>query len=138
MPREHMGPRRKASRDKGIRLVGRLPMRTVFGTAEQIPKAKRYDHLLGAKGCLNAAALHAGAGPLWGCEGAFDAPALLAAGVRRVVALFGVQGWRWDWVREVREWCSTSTLTPRGSRRGASSPAKRRCGASGGGARSKA
>ena len=23
-------------------------------------------------------------------------------GVRRVVAIFGVHGWRWDWVREVR------------------------------------
>jgi len=34
---------------------------------------------------------------------AFDALALLAAGVPRVVASFGVQGWRWDWVREVRE-----------------------------------
>jgi hypothetical protein len=31
-----------------------------------------------------------------------DAAALLAAGVSRVVAVFGVQGWRWDWVREVR------------------------------------
>ncbi len=41
-------------------------------------------------------------GPLWVCEGAFDALALLAAGVPRVVAIFGVQGWRWDWVREVR------------------------------------
>jgi hypothetical protein len=37
------------------------------------------------------------------CEGAFDALALCAAGVARVVAIFGVQGWRWDWVREVRE-----------------------------------
>ena len=40
---------------------------------------------------------------LWVCEGAFDALALLAAGISRVVAIFGVQGWRWDWVREVRE-----------------------------------
>jgi len=47
--------------------------------------------------------LHAGIEPLWVCEGAFDALALLAAGVSRVVAIFGVQGWRWDWVREVRE-----------------------------------
>ena len=28
------------------------------------------------------------------CEGAFDALGLLAAGVPRVVAIFGVQGWR--------------------------------------------
>jgi hypothetical protein len=68
-----------------------------------VPKAKRHDHLPGAKGYFNAAALQAGAGPLWVCEGAFDALALRAAGVPRVVAIFGVQGWRWDWVREVRE-----------------------------------
>lgn len=72
-------------------------------TAEQVPKAKRHDHLPGAKGYFNAAALQAGDGPLWVCEGAFDALALLAAGVARVVAIFGVQGWRWDWVRGVRE-----------------------------------
>jgi hypothetical protein len=72
-------------------------------TAEQVPKAKRHDHLPGVKGYFNAAALQRGAGPLWVCEGAFDALALLAAGVPRVVAIFGVQGWRWDWVREVRE-----------------------------------
>ena len=47
--------------------------------------------------------LQAGARPLWVCEGVFDALALLAAGVPRVVAIFGVHGWRWDWVREVRE-----------------------------------
>ncbi len=28
---------------------------------------------------------------------------LLAAGVPRIVAFFGVQGWRWDWAREMRE-----------------------------------
>ena len=37
------------------------------------------------------------------CEGAYDALALLAAGVPRVVATCGVQGWRWAWAREVRE-----------------------------------
>jgi hypothetical protein len=73
------------------------------GTAEQVPKAKRHDHLPGVKGYFNAAALQAGPGPLWVCEGAFDALALLAAGVSRVVAIFGVHGWHWDWVREVRE-----------------------------------
>src|SRR5712692_10598457 len=72
------------------------------GTTEQMPKAKRHDHLPGAKGYFNAAALQAGAGPLWVCEGAFDALALLAAGMPRVVAIFGVQGWRWEWVRAVR------------------------------------
>jgi hypothetical protein len=81
-----------------VNLYGRA-----VGTAAQVPKATRHDHLPGAKGYFNATALQAGARPLWVCEGAFDALALLAAGVPRVVALFGVQGWRWDWVREVRE-----------------------------------
>jgi len=81
-----------------VNLYGRA-----FGTAEQVSKAKRHDHLPGVKGYFNAAALQAGAGPLWICEGAFDALALLAAGVPRVVAIFGVQGWRWEWAREVRE-----------------------------------
>jgi hypothetical protein len=81
-----------------VNLYGRA-----VGTAEHVPKAKRHDHLPGVKGCFNAAALQAGTGPLWVCEGAFDALALLAAGVPRVAAIFGVQGWRWDWAREVRE-----------------------------------
>src|SRR2546427_679036 len=81
-----------------VNLYGRA-----VGAAEQVPKAQRHDHLQGAKGYFNAAALQAGAGPLWVCEGAFDALALLAAGVPRVVAIFGVQGWRWEWAREVRE-----------------------------------
>jgi DNA primase len=80
-----------------VNLYGRA-----VGTAAQVPKTTRHDHLPGTKGYFNAAALRAGAGPLWVCEGAFDALALLAAGVARVVALFGVQGWRWDWVRGVR------------------------------------
>jgi Toprim domain len=37
------------------------------------------------------------------CDGAFDALGLLAAGEPRIVAIFGVQGWRGEWVREVRE-----------------------------------
>jgi DNA primase len=81
-----------------VNLYGRA-----VGTEEQVPKTKRHDHLPGVKGYFNTAALQAGTGPLWVCEGAFDALALLAAGVRRVVAIFGVHGWRWDWVREVRE-----------------------------------
>src|SRR5438132_14369010 len=72
-----------------------------------VPKRHRkpqpYDHLPGAKGYFNATALQAGPGPLWVCEGAFDALALWAAGVSRVVAIFGVQGWHWDGVRQVRE-----------------------------------
>jgi hypothetical protein len=81
-----------------VNLYGRA-----VGTAEQVPKAKRHDHLPGAKGYCNAVALQVGTGPLWVCEGAFDALALMAAGVSRVVAIFGVQGWRWEWAREARE-----------------------------------
>src|SRR3989441_1808791 len=81
-----------------VNLYGRA-----VGPAELVPKAKRHDHLPGEKGYFNAAALQAGTGPLWVCEGAFDALALLAAGVSRVVAIFGVHGWRWEWVRDVRE-----------------------------------
>jgi hypothetical protein len=81
-----------------VNLYGRA-----VGTAEQVPKAKRHDHLPGEKGYFNAVVLQAGPGPLWVCEGAFDALALLAAGVARVVAIFGVQGWRWEWAREIRE-----------------------------------
>ena len=80
-----------------INLYGRA-----VGTDVEVPKTRRHDHLPGLKGYFNAAALHATDGPLWICEGGFDALALLAAGVPRVVALFGVQGWRWDWVRPVR------------------------------------
>jgi hypothetical protein len=81
-----------------VNLYGRA-----VGTPAQVPKATRHDHLPGVKGYFNAVALQGDAGPLWVCEGAFDALALLAAGVPRVVAIFGVQGWRWDWAREVRE-----------------------------------
>src|SRR5256884_6288747 len=81
-----------------VNLYGRA-----VGTAAQVPKAKRHDHLPGEKGYFNGTALQEGDGPLWVCEGAFDALALRAAGVSRVVAIFGVQGWRWDWAREVRE-----------------------------------
>ena len=43
---------------------------------------------------------HGDRSPLRVCEGAFDALALLAVGIPRVVAIFGLQGWRWDWVRK--------------------------------------
>src|SRR5215475_6814738 len=78
-----------------VNLYGRA-----VGTTEKVPKAKRHDHLPGAKGYFNAAALQAGVGPLWVCEGVFDALALLAAGVSRVIAIFGVQGWRWVFSRD--------------------------------------
>ena len=80
-----------------VNLYGRA-----VGTAEQVPKAKRHDHLPGAKVFQRRRAAGR-CGAAVGLRGAFDALALLAAGVSRVVAIFGVQGWRWDWVCEVRE-----------------------------------
>ena len=47
--------------------------RHAIGTAAQIPKAKRKDHHPSATDYFNTAALQADAGPLWVCEGAFDA-----------------------------------------------------------------
>jgi hypothetical protein len=44
-----------------------------------------------------------GSEPVWVCEGAFDALALLAAGYARVIAIFGVHGWRWEWAREITQ-----------------------------------
>ena len=37
-------------------------------------------------------------GPLWIVEGMFDALALMAAGVPKVVAIFGVAGFDWRWI----------------------------------------
>ena len=108
-----------------VNLYGRA-----VGTAEQVPKAKRHDHLPGKKGYFNAAALQAGTGPLWVCEGAFDALALRAAGVPRVVAIFGVHGWRWDWVRESVRWSSRSTPIRLGSSSGRRSRGRQPCGES--------
>jgi hypothetical protein len=68
-----------------------------------VPKGLRHDHLPGAKGYFNAAALRTGEGPLFVCEGVFDALSLMAAGHSRVVAIFGVHDWRWEWVRTIRE-----------------------------------
>jgi hypothetical protein len=67
------------------------------------PKEQKHDHLAGAKGYFNAPALCDGDAPVTICEGAFDALALMAAGVPRVVAIFGVTGWRWDWARATRD-----------------------------------
>lgn len=71
--------------------------------AGDAPKTLKHDHLPGAKGYFNAQALASGSGPVTLCEGAFDALALMAAGAPRVVAVFGVTGWRWGWARDVRE-----------------------------------
>ena len=67
------------------------------------PKELKHDHLPGAKGFFHAQALADGSGPATICEGAFDALALMAAGAPNVVAIFGVNGWRWEWAKETSE-----------------------------------
>ena len=71
--------------------------------ADGVPKGLRHDHLPGAKGYFNGMVLASGEGPVYVCEGPFDALSLMAAGVPRAVAIFGVSGWRWEWFGEVRE-----------------------------------
>lgn len=78
----------------------------LYGRAASLTVAKefRHDHLPGPKGYFNGAALAAaGEGPLYVCEGPFDALSLIAAGRERAVAIFGVRGWRWEWARGIRE-----------------------------------
>ena len=70
---------------------------------DSVPKQVRHDHLTGSKGYFNGGAICRGTGPLYVCEGPFDAAALMTAGIPRVLAIFGVNGWRWDWMRSVRE-----------------------------------
>lgn len=60
-------------------------------------KALKHRHLPRAKGLLNADAL-ALPGELWIVEGAFDALALLAAGIDKVIAVFGLDGFDWRWI----------------------------------------
>lgn len=85
-------------------LDGRLV--NLYGRAIEltpVPKALRHDHLPGFKGYFNAQVIRDGSGPLFVCEGPFDALSLIAAGHLRTAAIFGVHGWRWDWVRQARD-----------------------------------
>lgn len=96
-----------------VNLYGRA-----VGSNDKVPKALRHDHLQGEKGYFNAGAL--GQWPesvrldgqigdiksteaVFICEGPFDALSLLASGQARVVAIFGVNGWRWEWTRSAKE-----------------------------------
>jgi DNA primase len=79
--------------DQLINFYGRA-----VGSDEKVPKTQRHDHLPGSKAYYNAAALHEGTGPLFITEGVFDALSLIAAGYTRTIAIFGVNGWRWEWL----------------------------------------
>lgn len=73
------------------------------GSNAKVPKTQRHDILSGDKGYFRGAALRQGEGPLFVCEGTFDALALAAAGHTRVTAIIGVKGWRWTWARDVKK-----------------------------------
>lgn len=70
---------------------------------EEAPGGLRHDHLPGAKGYFGAEGLGVVEGPVYVCEGAFDALSLFASGCERVIAIFGVHGWRWEWMKSVQE-----------------------------------
>lgn len=70
----------------------------------EVPKQSKHDHLRGNKGWFNARAVLEGEGPLYVCEAALDALALMAAGYERTLAIFGTYGWRQHWIpSNVRE-----------------------------------
>jgi DNA primase len=96
-----------------VNLYGRA-----VGSDKPVPKPLRHDHLPGEKGYFNARALQNGKGPLFVCEGAFDALSLLAAGYARVVAIFGVDGWHWEWARNVPDLVLAFDADPVGQWRG--------------------
>ena len=81
-----------------VNLYGRA-----VGSDAKVPKHVRHDHLPGAKGYFNATVLSEGNGPVYVTEGAFDALSLLAAGCKRVIAIYGVHGWRWEWGKDVKQ-----------------------------------
>jgi len=78
-----------------VNLYGRA-----VGSNEKVPKEERHDHLPGVKGVFNAKALTSDT--VFICEGVFDALSLMAAGYHDAVAIFGVDGLRWEWVKAKR------------------------------------
>jgi DNA primase len=59
---------------------------------------RKHCHLSGAKGLFNAQALNL-VGDLWLVEGVFDALALMAYGIEKTVAVFGLDGMDMRWFR---------------------------------------
>lgn len=69
-----------------------------------VRKENRHDHLPGNKGIFNAhAIIESGRSylPLYICEGPFDAVSLLEAGAHHAIAIFGVNGWRAEWINSL-------------------------------------
>jgi len=78
-----------------VNLYGRA-----VGDNAKVPREERHDHLPGPKGIFNAKAL--ASHTVFICEGVFDALSLMAAGYPDAVAIFGVDGLRWEWVKAKR------------------------------------
>jgi hypothetical protein len=72
---------------------------SLYSRATSAENDFKHIHLRGNKGIFNAPAFNLMGEPLFVCEGAFDALSLLALGFKRVIAVFGLSGFRWDWVQ---------------------------------------
>lgn len=72
---------------------------SLYARATDPQEELKHLHLQGNKGIFNAQAFNLTGEPLYVCEGAFDALSLLAVGFKRAVAVFGLSGFRWDWLR---------------------------------------
>ena len=71
----------------------------------EAPKTCRHDHLRGNRGAFNAEAIATAreeGSRLYVTEGAFDALAVMAAGLGRATAIFGAKGWRSEWFHGVQ------------------------------------
>ncbi len=77
-----------------VNLYGRA-----VGLDSRVPRDQRHDHLPGIKGYFNSQALAHSVSPVW-CEGPFDALTLLELGIS-AVAIFGIDGWHWEWVQSI-------------------------------------
>jgi hypothetical protein len=89
----------------GLRLI--LPHTDAEGRAVSLygrridgGQERPHHHLSRPKGVLNGRALQAA--EVWLTEGAFDALALMAAGIPNAAAVFGVDGIPWGWLRDCR------------------------------------
>jgi hypothetical protein len=89
----------------GLRLI--LPHTDAEGRAVSLygrridgGQERPHHHLSRPKGVLNGRALQAA--EVWLTEGAFDALALMAAGIPKAAAVFGVDGIPWGWLRDCR------------------------------------
>lgn len=78
-----------------INLYGRA-----VGLDSKVPRDQRHDHLPGQKGYFNSQTLAHSVSPVW-CEGPFDALTLLELGIP-AVAIFGIDGWHWEWVHSLQ------------------------------------